>query len=179
MNSVMHVFRLHGRGGQGIDTARKILGRAAFLSGFYVQDFTLHPAEWRTQPTVAYVKASRDAFTSRDLTLPDFVLVFEHGLAATALNDVKEGAIAIFNAGEKLPKSISRKAKSYYVPATDIALNHLKAAYPNTPMLGALCKAFPKLSLRSIKHAAEIELKELQHENAAAVDEGFRSLKRC
>lgn len=171
MNIVMHIFRLHGRGGQGVDTARKILGRAAFLSGFYVQDFTLHPMEWRGQPTTAYVKASKEPIDSRDLPAPDFVLVFDATLA-TALEGVKEETIAIFNAEKPLKK---KKVKGYYLPATDIALAHLKNAYPNTVMLGALCKVFPKLTLRSIKNATEAELKE---PNTAAIDEGYRSLKR-
>lgn len=169
----MHVFRLHGRGGQGVDSARRILGRAAFLSGFHVQDFTLHPMEWRTQHTIAYVKVSKEPILSRDVTAPDYVLVFEPRLNAAA--DVKEESIMIYNS-EKPVKS--RKGKPFHVPATEIALTHLKAAYANTAMLGALCKIFPKLSMRSIKHAVEIELRELQAENAAAIEEGFRSVKR-
>lgn len=172
----MHVFRLHGLGGQGVDIARKILGRAAFLSGLYVQDFTLHPFEWRTQPTVAYVKADKTPISSRGLPLPDFVLVFDPSLAASAVADAKPATIAIFNGA--VTKSVKKKAKSYHVPATDIALETIKSGYPNTAMLGALCKIFTRLSLRSIKHATEIELGELQAENAAAVDGGFRSVKR-
>ncbi len=174
----MHVFRLHGRGGQGIDAARRVLGRASFLSGLYVQDFTLHPLEWRTQPTAAYVKVSKDAITSRDAPQPDYVLILDNTLAGSALAGVKDTTIAIFNRTEKLPQSIKKRVKSYYLPATDIALTHLKAAYPNTAMLGALCKVFSKISLRSIKRAVEIELKEMLPENAAAIDEGFRTVKR-
>jgi len=173
----MHVFRLHGYGGQGIDIARKILGRAAFLSGLNVQDFTLHPTEWRTQPTVAYVKASKDTITSRDLPAPDFLLVFDTELAASAIADAKDETVAIFNCG-KLTQAVKKKVKSYHLPATDVALANLKSTCPNTAMLGALCKIFNKFTLRSIKRAAEIELKEMQAENAAAIEEGFRSVKR-
>ncbi len=163
----MHVFRLHGRRGQGVDAARKILGRAAFLSGFYVQDFILRSIGPRQ---VAYVKIDKNTILSRDTPEPDFVLSLD--ASPESVSNVKDGTIAIFNA----QKPVKKKVRCYYVPATDIALEY-KIPYPNTAMLGALCKLFTKLSLRSIKSAAEIELR--KHENMPAIDEGFRGVKRC
>ncbi len=165
----MHVFRLHGRGGQGVNTARKILGRAAFLSGFYVQDFVMPSAGLQK---VAYVKIDKNPILSRDLPEPDFVLGFEAVPDVTA--NVKAETVAIFNS----QSPVKKKIKCYYIPATDIALAH-KIACPNTTMLGALCKVFAKLSTRSVKTAAEVELRGVSNENAVAVDEGYKGLKRC
>ncbi|MDE2217466.1 MAG: 2-oxoacid:acceptor oxidoreductase family protein, partial [Planctomycetota bacterium] len=37
--------RFHGRGGQGAKVASRILGTAAFIEGYYAQDFPLYGAE--------------------------------------------------------------------------------------------------------------------------------------
>jgi 2-oxoacid:acceptor oxidoreductase gamma subunit (pyruvate/2-ketoisovalerate family) len=171
----MHVFLLHGYGGQGVDTSRRILGRAAFLSGLYVQDFTLHPMEWRSQPTLAYVKTSKTPIISHDTPLADFILIFDAALASSALQYAKDSAVALFNSNNrKLP---IKKVKSYYLPATGIALAN-KISFPNTAMLGAFCKVFARLSLRDIKRAMEAEIKEMQSENVASLEEGYRTVKK-
>ena len=46
----MYRIRLHGRGGQGIKTAGRILGTAFFLEGFEVQDAPRYGAERRARP---------------------------------------------------------------------------------------------------------------------------------
>ena len=43
----MYRIRFHGRGGQGIKTAGRILGTTFFLEGFNVQDAPLYGAERR------------------------------------------------------------------------------------------------------------------------------------
>lgn len=43
----MFRIRLHGRGGQGIKTASRVLGTAFFLEGFEVQDAPRYGAERR------------------------------------------------------------------------------------------------------------------------------------
>jgi Pyruvate/2-oxoacid:ferredoxin oxidoreductase gamma subunit len=132
--------------------------------------------EWRAQPTIAYVKASKTPFTSRDLPAADFLLVFDTKLSADATADANEKTTAIFNC-EKLSQDIKKKVTSHYLPATNIAISTMKNAYPNTAMLGAVCKIFNKFTLRSIKQATEIELKGIGA-NGACIDEGFKCVKR-
>ena len=38
----MYAVRFHGRGGQGAKTASRILGTAAFLSGYQAQDSPIY-----------------------------------------------------------------------------------------------------------------------------------------
>ncbi len=63
----MYRIRFHGRGGQGMKTASRILGRAFFLEGFEVQDAPRYGAERRGAPIFAYVRASRQPITERGI----------------------------------------------------------------------------------------------------------------
>ncbi len=51
----MYRIRLHGRGGQGIKTADRMLGTAFFAEGFEVQDAPRYGAERRIQTYVTCV----------------------------------------------------------------------------------------------------------------------------
>jgi pyruvate ferredoxin oxidoreductase gamma subunit len=63
----MFQIRFHGRGGQGIKTASRVLGTAFFLEGFEVQDAPLYGAERRGAPIFAYVRASRHPINERGI----------------------------------------------------------------------------------------------------------------
>ncbi|MDP7975214.1 MAG: 2-oxoacid:acceptor oxidoreductase family protein [Thermoprotei archaeon] len=54
-----------GRGGQGVRTAGRILGRAAFVSGFWVQDFPVYGTERRGAPVTSYVRFSSEPIQER------------------------------------------------------------------------------------------------------------------
>jgi pyruvate ferredoxin oxidoreductase gamma subunit len=51
-------IRIHGRGGQGIKMASRVLGTALFRSGFVVQDAPKYGAERRGAPIFSYVRAA-------------------------------------------------------------------------------------------------------------------------
>jgi len=72
----MYRIRFHGRGGQGMKTASRILGTAFFRAGFEVQDAPRYGAERRGAPIFAYVRADRTPIFERGVILrPDLVLV--------------------------------------------------------------------------------------------------------
>jgi pyruvate ferredoxin oxidoreductase gamma subunit len=72
----MYRIRFHGRGGQGMKTASRILGTAFFRAGFEVQDAPRYGAERRGAPIFAYVRADRAPIFERGIILrPDLVLV--------------------------------------------------------------------------------------------------------
>jgi len=57
----MFRIRFHGRGGQGMKTASRILGMAFFKAGYQVQDAPCYGAERRGAPIFAYVRAIASA----------------------------------------------------------------------------------------------------------------------
>ena len=88
----MYRIRFHGRGGQGIRTAGRILGSAFFAAGFEVQDAPRYGAERRGAPIFAYVRADRKRINERGVIhAPDIVVVADDSLLAVAGDSITEG----------------------------------------------------------------------------------------
>ena len=101
----MYRIRFHGRGGQGMKTASRILGSAFFLEGFEVQDAPRYGAERRGAPISAYVRASPDLIYERGIiNNPDLVVVADDSLVPIASAGVLAGldaeTILLINSNE-------------------------------------------------------------------------------
>lgn len=101
----MYRIRFHGRGGQGMKTASRILGTAFFLEGYEVQDAPRYGAERRGAPIFAYVRASRQAIHERGIIRqPDLVVVADDSLlpvpAAGVLQGVAARTVLLINSDE-------------------------------------------------------------------------------
>lgn len=85
-------IRFHGRGGQGIKTASRMLGSAFFIEGFEVQDAPRYGAERRGAPIFAYVRADTAPIYERGvIPNPDLVLVADDTLVAVPAAGVVQG----------------------------------------------------------------------------------------
>ena len=74
-------IRFHGRGGQGMKTASRIVGSAAFHAGFVVQDSPIYGAERRGAPMAAFTRIAKEAIRERGaITFPDLVIVADESL---------------------------------------------------------------------------------------------------
>lgn len=88
----MYRIRFHGRGGQGIKTAGRMLGTAFFLEGYEVQDAPLYGAERRGAPVFAYVRAARAPIFERGVIRnPDLVVVADDSLMAVPAAGILNG----------------------------------------------------------------------------------------
>ncbi len=88
----MYRIRFHGRGGQGMKTASRILGTAFFLEGFEVQDAPRYGAERRGAPIFAYVRAAHEEIHERGvIQRPDLVVVADESLVGIPPAGVLEG----------------------------------------------------------------------------------------
>jgi pyruvate ferredoxin oxidoreductase gamma subunit len=101
----MFRIRFHGRGGQGMKTASRILGTAFFREGFEVQDAPRYGAERRGAPIFAYVRAAREPIHERGvITRPDLVIVADDSLiavpAAGVLPGIGDATVLLFNSSE-------------------------------------------------------------------------------
>ncbi|BCS96284.1 hypothetical protein DSLASN_19160 [Desulfoluna limicola] len=91
----MYRIRFHGRGGQGMKTASRILGTAFFLEGYEVQDAPRYGAERRGAPMFAYVRVSRDTIYERGVVhVPDLVVAADASLPAMPAAGVLSGGTA-------------------------------------------------------------------------------------
>lgn len=142
-------IRWHGRGGQGTVTAAKVLADACLSGGRYVQAFPEYGPERAGAPLRAYNRVSSKQIRMHCPVLkPQVVSVVD----ATLLDSINVGegatddAIFIVNTS-KDPQEIRAQLnakpeqKVFTVDATKIALECIGRALPNSPMLGALCKA--------------------------------------
>jgi pyruvate ferredoxin oxidoreductase gamma subunit len=98
----MYRIRFHGRGGQGIKTAARILGSAFFHEGFEVQDAPVYGAERRGAPMYATVRAARTPIHERGvITQPDLVVVADETLvpvpAANVLQGIASGTVLLIH----------------------------------------------------------------------------------
>jgi pyruvate ferredoxin oxidoreductase gamma subunit len=85
-------IRFHGRGGQGIKTAGRILGSALFAEGLEVQDAPRYGAERRGAPIFCTVRAARERIHERGpVRRPDLVLVADDTLVGLPAAGVLEG----------------------------------------------------------------------------------------
>lgn len=85
-------IRFHGRGGQGMKTASRILGSAFFAAGLEVQDAPRYGAERRGAPIFAYVRASSVPIDERGvIRSPDLVIVADETLMPLSAAGVLTG----------------------------------------------------------------------------------------
>ena len=88
----MFRIRFHGRGGQGMKTASRILGTAFFKSGYEVQDAPRYGAERRGAPIFAYVRADKSVINERGIiSHPDLVVIADDTLVGMPAAGVTQG----------------------------------------------------------------------------------------
>jgi pyruvate ferredoxin oxidoreductase gamma subunit len=88
----MFRIRFHGRGGQGMKTASRVLGSAFFRAGFEVQDAPRYGAERRGAPVFAHVRADRRPIAERgNIAEPDLVVVADDTLVGVPAAGVLAG----------------------------------------------------------------------------------------
>ena len=91
----MFRIRFHGRGGQGMKTAGRILGSAFFLEGFEVQDAPRYGAERRGAPIFSYVRADPNPILERGIIqTPDLIIVADETLIPIPAAGVLQGITA-------------------------------------------------------------------------------------
>lgn len=87
-------IRFHGRGGQGIITASRILGTAFFLAGYEVQDAPRYGAERRGAPLFGYIRADRSTILERGIIVrPSLVVVVDETLLHLPAAEVLSGLV--------------------------------------------------------------------------------------
>jgi pyruvate ferredoxin oxidoreductase gamma subunit len=101
----MFRIRFHGRGGQGMKTASRILGTAFFNAGYQVQDAPRYGAERRGAPIFAYVRADQATINERGIIAhPGLVVVADDTLigmpAAGVSQGVDEHTLLLINSHE-------------------------------------------------------------------------------
>lgn len=140
----MFRIRFHGRGGQGMKTASRILGTAFFLQGYEVQDAPRYGAERRGAPIFAYVRADKSAVNERGIiSHPDLVVVSDDTLvgipAAGVLQGIDHHTVLLINSHETADtwqQRLNIKAKILILPAKEDVEDRAELPY-----IGSQCAA--------------------------------------
>ncbi|MEM0481545.1 MAG: 2-oxoacid:acceptor oxidoreductase family protein [Nitrososphaerota archaeon] len=160
-------IRFHGRGGQGVKTSSRILGRAAFLDGFTAQDSPIYGAERRGAPVVSFTRISKTPITERGFIFdPDIVIVMDETLLndwlARPLEGVKRGGVVFVNAQSEFPSLEGHDDKIFITyDLTGEALEILGRPIISSPAAAAAAKITGLITKSSILEATAEELVEL------------------
>lgn len=173
--------RIHGRGGQGIRLAARILGRTAFLAGYQAQDFAMYGAERRGAPVISFVRFGLLPVLERGYIFePDCVVVLDDTINFfTVVQGLKEKGFVIINTHREPSffRDVSKiKQKIYCLDATQVALQVLNKPIANCAILGTLVKKLG-LPFEKLEKAIETELIEERH--SEDIEKNIEAAKRC
>lgn len=161
----MYRIRFHGRGGQGMKTASRILGTAFFLEGYQVQDAPRYGAERRGAPLFAYVRAAKEAINERGIiSAPDLVIVADDSLvaipAAAVLQGVGNGTVLLIYSEEQ-PETWKNRlnvdCKLLTLPPFDVT-EAFDVRFIGAACAGAAAKLTGIISEKKLKDAISEEL---------------------
>lgn len=163
----MYRIRFHGRGGQGIKTASRILGTAFFLEGYEVQDAPVYGAERRGAPMFAYVRADREAINERGvIQQPDLVLVADETLvavpAAAVLAGITERTVLLIHSDtdpQTWRERLNLHGPILTVPVGEEGADPVARRYAGTSCAGAAAQLTGVVSEASLQSAIETELR--------------------
>jgi pyruvate ferredoxin oxidoreductase gamma subunit len=156
----MFQVRLHGRGGQGVVTAAELLSVAAFGEGKDAQAFPSFGSERMGAPVMSFCRIDDKPIRLREpVANPDAVIIQDPTLlkGADLLADLKPQGYVLVNS----PRTIEElglaplaarlpAGRVRAVPATDIAMAHLKRPLPNAALLGGFVALTGILKLESL-----------------------------
>ena len=141
-------IRWHGRGGQGVVTAGKLLAETAMGAGQYFQAFPDYGPERMGAPIRAFTRLSSKPITIHSqIEEPDVVLVLDPtllGVVAVAEGLKQDGTLLV---NTSMSPAKVRKATGFKtgnvctVDASHIAIEEMGREITNTPMIGAFARA--------------------------------------
>lgn len=168
MPTVRHI-RFHGRGGEGVKLASRIVSRAAFLAGNVVQDSPLYGAERRGAPVVASARVSDQPILERGyIDIPDAVAVMDASLLghadAAVLRGVDAHSLVLVNtthSADELRLQQHIAGRVVTLDVTSIALAVLGQHVLSAPMAGLVAKATGIAAWAVLAEAVRVELEEI------------------
>jgi pyruvate ferredoxin oxidoreductase gamma subunit len=162
----MFRIRFHGRGGQGMKTASRILGTAFFLEGYEVQDAPRYGAERRGAPIFAYVRADKHPINERGvINQPDLVVVADDSLvpvpAAGVLQGIRDNTVILINSHDThdtWQHRLNIKSSIVILPETEEVEDRAELKYIGATCAGAAAYLVGVISKEKLAEAIQQEL---------------------
>lgn len=180
----MYRIRFHGRGGQGMKTASRVLGCAFFLEGFEVQDAPRYGAERRGAPIFAFVRASRSPINERGIIRhPDLVVVADDSLvpipAAGVLQGLGAHTVLLINSHdtpELWKQRLNLAGPVIILPAREEAEDRADLPFVGTTCAAAAARLVGVISRDALLEAIRTELQPL---GPARVDKNLQTAQQA
>ena len=181
----MRRIRFHGRGGQGMKTASRILGSAAFQAGWIVQDSPVYGAERRGAPIAAFTRMAHDPILERGaIAAPNLAVVADDTLltepAAQPLTGCGSSCVILLNSyhdAADIPALTHHQGRILTADFTTLALKTTETLASLSTALGVAAACLLGLTCEESLAGLESELS-LTHLNAAQL-EANRQLARA
>ena len=177
-------IRWHGRGGQGVVTASKLLAEMAMGNGQYFQAFPDYGPERMGAPIRAFTRLSSQPINIHSqIETPHIVVVLDATLLRTVLvtEGLRDDGTLLVNTSWS-PSKV-REATGFYqgrvftVDASHIAIGEIGREITNTPMLGAFARATGLFGLEEM--AGELRAWFGKKLSAEAVQANVRAMQRA
>lgn len=162
--------RFHGRGGQGVKTASRILGNAAHLEGYYTQDFPIYGAERRGAPVVAFTRISHEPLPLSErgyIFNPNLILVADESLLSdplvNPLSGLQSGGALFINSSKPADKiRIDRDDVTVVVEdLIDLSLKYVRKTVLSTGLGAVAAKLTGLIRWVSLEEGVKEELIEI------------------
>ena len=155
--------RIHGRGGQGVVTAAEMLSIAAFEQGRWAQAFPSVGSERTGAPVVAFCRIDdREIRLREPIVEPDVLIVQDPTLLhqVNVFQGLKPDGWVLINSRKTFDQlgladiaARHRHERLITVPASEIALKHVKRPLPNAVLLGGFAALTGLVTLDAVVHA--------------------------
>ena len=185
----MFQIRIHGRGGQGVVSGAEMLSVAAFLEGRHAQAFPSFGSERMGAPVMAFCRIDDKAIRLREPVLePDALIVQDCTLLhqVDLFSGLPPGGLILLNSRHgmaELGLEAFASGKEHYrivtLPATEIALKHVRRDVPNAALLGGFAALTGVIKLESVVAAIREKFPAgIAEKNVAAATEAHALAER-
>lgn len=165
MVPVLHV-RFHGRGGEGVKLASRMVSRALFLAGYTVQDSPIYGAERRGAPVAAFVRFSNGPIHERGyITNPELTVVMDESLLghpdAAVLDGLDASSLILVNSGHDADRLKAQRqivGRVVTQNLSNLALKSLGHRLLSAPVTGFAIKTIGMSSWDFVAQAVAREL---------------------
>jgi len=177
-------IRWHGRGGQGVVTAGKLLAETAMGAGQYFQAFPDYGPERMGAPIRAFTRLSSKPITIHSqIDEPNVVLVLDPTLLGTvpvAEGLDEDGTLLVntaMNPAQVRQVTGFKTGKAFTVDASHIAIEEMGREITNTPMLGAFARATGIFEIEDL--AEQLRAWFGKKISAEAIEANVRAMRRA
>ena len=156
-------LRIHGRGGQGVVSASQTISVAAFYQGLHAQAIPSFGSERNGAPVQAFVRIDDEPIELREPVLePDILIIQDATLfhSIDVFSGLAPDGYVLINSSHTIDElgvtdAVQDLPDGHVVtiPATDLALKHLRRPTPNTVLLGALAAMHEFLDIDAAERA--------------------------